>query len=403
MKSFLIVDDDPLTTELVKLMLEDMGAEDVAVAEDGRAALDCLTAHVDRFDAVLCDLNMPGMDGVELIRAMASLPERRWSLVLMSGSDRGLLRTVAGLAQARRLTVAGVLSKPVRRVDLATLLGTPADAPAAAAPPSPLPPLAPLAPAEVDDAIADGRLVAWFQPKVRTRDRAIAGFEALARITTPEGRVLPPACFIPSITDTALARRFTLSLADEVARWMNLWARAGLDLKVSLNVWPSTLDDLALCDALTEVFKSQGVHPGRVIFEITETDVACNAADMMDNLARLRLRGFGISIDDFGTGHSTLEKLRDFPFSELKIDQGFVRGAGSDPVARSIVQSNAALGAAVGMDTVAEGVETEEEFALVRAHAVDMVQGYLISRPMPPQDVLGFATRWSQEHDPVEA
>lgn len=394
MYTFLIVDDDPMTTDIVSQIVRDFGAEAVVSAADGRAALDRIAERPDCFDVLLCDLNMPGMDGVELIRNLAAIANPPRAVILMSCSDPGLLRAVSGLAAGRRLSVAGVLTKPVRRTDLLDLLFRLPARPGAAAPPAAACPSC-MSQQEITAALAAGRVVPWFQPKVRTHDRAVVGYEALARIRDVDGSIRTPASFIPSITDSALAYDFTMAIARETARWMSLWRRSGLHTVVSMNVWPSTLDDLRFCDDLSSVFHRSGVSADAVILEVTETEVAKNAEDMMDTLARLCLRGFQLSIDDFGIGYSTMEKLRSFPVSELKIDQSFVRNAGSDPVARSIVQSSAALGRSIGIRSVAEGVEDAAAFALVAAHGVDIVQGYLISRPMPPDEVMAFHGAWS--------
>lgn len=391
----LVLDHNPLAAAALVRQIRDLGIQRVETVTTGRQALDRLAAAGGDIDLMFCDLATPCMDGVEIIRNIAEVPVDAPVFVPMGQAPLRLLHAASALARARGLRVAGPLPRPVRPEALRDILAAlPHCAPIAGPKSRPHPPHL-LQPSELEEAMAEGRLIPWFQPKIYADTGALSGFEALARIVTRDGTVLSPAAFLPTVNNCFMARSFVQSMARNVAHWMSVWRSYGYPLQVSINVWPSCLDSLDMCDILTDIFAERGIPARDVILEVTEADVAVRGDNMLDNLTRLRLRGFGVSIDDFGTGHSSLEKLRDFPFTELKIDQSFVRGAQTDPVARCIVGWSAALARAIDMTAVAEGVETEEDAALMREFGVDVLQGYLISRPLPPEDVLKSVLSYS--------
>jgi EAL domain-containing protein (putative c-di-GMP-specific phosphodiesterase class I) len=132
-----------------------------------------------------------------------------------------------------------------------------------------------------------------------------------------------------------------------------------------------------------------------VVLELTETRLMTDAIKCLETLTRLRLKGFELSIDDFGTGHSSLAQLQRIPFTELKVDRAFVHGASRDEVARSILDSSLSLARRLGLRTVAEGAETQEDWDLVAALGVDLVQGYFVSRPLPGDRVPAWFEAWN--------
>jgi EAL domain len=140
------------------------------------------------------------------------------------------------------------------------------------------------------------------------------------------------------------------------------------------------------------------VDPKQIILEITETGVFRDAADTLDILARLHMKGFALSIDDFGTGYSSMEQLRRVPFAELKIDRAFVNGAAQNHKAKAILQSSANLGKSLGLSVVAEGAETQEDWDLLAALGLDVVQGYFVSKPMPVEAVREWSKDWNSKH-----
>ena len=147
-------------------------------------------------------------------------------------------------------------------------------------------------------------------------------------------------------------------------------------------------------DRYQRIVQEHGVDPADVVLEITESLVLADAARGLGVLARLRLKGFGLSIDDFGTGYSSLAQLSQIPFTELKIDQGFVFGAHAQPRKRAVVEASLDLARKLGLTTVAEGVESIEDWQMLAELGCDIAQGYLIGRPVPGSELQAVVNRW---------
>jgi EAL domain-containing protein (putative c-di-GMP-specific phosphodiesterase class I) len=189
-----------------------------------------------------------------------------------------------------------------------------------------------------------------------------------------------------------MAVRFTEHILDLSLEALNrLSSDIGFDGTISVNIPPSALGDVSLTNRLISTVASKGVLNSRVMVEITETSVPKDISTGMDIEMRLRVHGFQLSIDDFGTGFSSLERLRSSPFDELKIDLVFVRDALRDPSAKSIVENSIRLGHSLEMKVVAEGVENAETLALLSELGCDIAQGYYISKPISMEDLC----KWS--------
>jgi EAL domain-containing protein (putative c-di-GMP-specific phosphodiesterase class I) len=171
---------------------------------------------------------------------------------------------------------------------------------------------------------------------------------------------------------------------------------AGFPLLISINLSALWLDDLDLPDLLLRAVREVGMQPADIMLEVTETGLTKDLATTLDVLSRLRLKGFGLSIDDFGIGYSSFEQLGRIPFTEMKLDRSFVNRAVRDAASLAILESSMAMAHRLDLSTVAEGVETERELQLMRTLGCDSIQGYLVARPMPTDKLL----RWLRERSP---
>lgn len=202
--------------------------------------------------------------------------------------------------------------------------------------------------------------------------------------------MLGPGSVVPVAEASGLIHVLTKAIFVTAVEQVAEWSGAGNNWKVSCNF---SIDDLASTDIFSFVEKtlaSFNVSPEQIILEVTESKLAQDSSLILKQLTRIRLSGIGLSIDDFGTGFSSMEQLRKFPFTELKIDRAFVFGASSQPAAKAIFESSIELVHRMGMVTVAvaEGAETEEDLLLCRELKVDLIQGYLIARPMPAEQIV---------------
>jgi EAL domain-containing protein (putative c-di-GMP-specific phosphodiesterase class I) len=172
------------------------------------------------------------------------------------------------------------------------------------------------------------------------------------------------------------------------------WETRSLILNVSVNVTMHSLDDVEVADRYLAIVRGNGVDPRLITIEVTENAIMKDPARSLDALARLRLKGFGLSIDDFGTGYSTLQQLGAIPFTELKVDQSFVHGADIDSRKRTMVETSLELARKLKLLSVAEGAETRAEWDLLVALGCDQVQGWFVSRAMKAERVADWVRAW---------
>lgn len=373
----MLVDDEPSILDLTSRFLEQMGCRKITPCQSGQSALDKYRESKNSFDVIICDLNMPEMNGVELIRHLSE-ENFHGGIILLSGEDERILETAKDLAKARNLNVLGYISKPFNREALEILLleYTPQDLKISA------PLLDDISEEELRAGMNGDELLIAFQAKASLATGEVTGVEALARWNHSERGLLPPYTFIPLAERCQLIDELTYSIYRKTLSQIRTWHEKDIHLKVSINISVNSFTTDGFVDFLIQTAEEYNIDPELIIFEITESQVMENALDCLEMLVQLRMKNFGLSIDDFGTGHSSMIQLKKIPFTELKIDQSFVGGACEDSTARTILESSVDLAKKLNIYTVAEGVETEAELALVKKLGCDQIQGYLIAKPM---------------------
>jgi len=329
------------------------------------------------------------MDGIEFIGHVAQRRLAR-AVALVSALDPALLNTVQTMARAYGLFVLGSVEKPLTSDKLEAVLAKYEERQAEVGEDE----VVEISADEIRVALADGEVQPWFQPQVEFGNGKAIGVEALARWCRRDGRVVMPRHFVPVVERSGLADALTETMLVEACRWKRRWDQSGLRLRLSVNVSPATLHDPAAADHYQRLVQELGVDPAEVVLEITESLVMADAARGLGILARLRLKGFGLSIDDFGTGYSSLAQLSQVPFTELKIDQGFVAGVHSQPRKRAVVEASLDLARKLGLETVAEGVETTEDWQALAALGCDAAQGFLVSPAVPGEELVATIGRW---------
>jgi len=384
----IVVEDHDFQRQVALSFLAQLGVRQVIEASDGREALERIRTAPWPVDVALCDLDMPGMDGVQFIRHLAE-DQLVTSVILQSGLESQLIASVEGMARAHGLTVLGTIEKPVTAQKLYNLLSRykPGATPRKAVPPS-------VTPEDVRRGLADNEFVAYYQPKVEFQTLKLAGVEALARWRHKDKGLLLPGSFIEVAERHGLIDALTMRMLETGLTQHKAWADRGFVTPVALNLSLAYLGQPNIADIINGLAARIGVPPRMVTLEVTESLVASNLAYVLENLARLRMRGFGISIDDYGTGFSSMQQLSRIPFTELKVDQSFVTGATSRPNLRVILESSLQLAHKLGLRAVAEGVEKDEEWALLKSLNCDVAQGYFISKPMPGEAVQDWHSTW---------
>lgn len=389
---YLVVEADAFQRWLMKRTLEEFGAREVFDAPDGPAALEIFRG-VDRpIDVMVFDPAKPGMDGLDLMRnvAMAGLP---LSLIITGALDPSLMAPVEVIAHACGMMVVGAVPKPVTANAFSRALRSGALAKRLAPGTRVAPPAFTID--EMLAGLANDEFEPFFQPKVELRTGRVRGVEALARWRHPRAGVvpphIPPYAFIKQLEDHGQIDRLTWLMLEKSSGWCSSWRAAGVDVSVAVNVSAKSLEDLSFAHRAMEVVGRHGLEPRQVAFEVTETHPLGQDGKGIESLLRLRLQGFGISIDDYGTGYSALQQLTRFAFNEIKIDQSFVRGATAREANRVILESSLDMARRLGVVAVVEGVETQAEWDMLLGLDCELAQGYLIAAPMPGEAFIDWA------------
>ncbi|MED5608313.1 EAL domain-containing response regulator [Pseudomonas sp. JH-2] len=375
----LVVEDQLFQREYLINLFRERGVESVVGVEGGVEALRWL--EQEEVDLVLSDLLMPGMDGIQLIQQL-SLLQHRPQLALMSSTSRRMMVSASLVAQALGLSVIDLLPKPalpasidrlLQRLDKRLRQGLRLPAGSLR-----------FSREELAGALEQGQMQAWFQAKKALCNGRIAAAEALVRWLHPQQGLLLPGRFLADIEAHHLQEPLLWSMLGQTLRAQAMWREAGYEVPVSVNLPTHLLDSPDLPDRLCDFVCFHGASPGALCFELTEssTTLPCN---YYAGAFRLRMKGFGLAQDDFGQGYSSLYNLVSTPFTELKIDRALVHGCVEDCDLSAAVGSSISLGRQLGLEVVAEGVETCDELNLLRRLGCDRVQGFLISEAVTAQ------------------
>ncbi|MEH6410478.1 MAG: bifunctional diguanylate cyclase/phosphodiesterase [Hyphomonas sp.] len=243
---------------------------------------------------------------------------------------------------------------------------------------------------ELREAVANREFKAVFQPKVDFKTGKIVGAEALARWRRHNGKIISPAAFIPLAEETGLISQIGEQILEAACQSARVWMREGLDVSVAVNVSPRQFEKGNLTDTVMDVLKRTGLHPNRLELEITESMAVESPSKVAEVMGPLRMMGMKLAIDDFGTGHSNLSMLTQLPFDVFKIDRQFVSALEGDKQAPAIVEMILAMAETLGLQTVAEGVETERQADFLRRRGCTMGQGFLYSPGLPHGAFLDF-------------
>jgi EAL domain-containing protein (putative c-di-GMP-specific phosphodiesterase class I) len=386
----LVLDDEPVTLAVLERMLANLGFANVLVFDRGASALEWLRGSGCAADLVLLDLNMPEMDGVEFLRKLVEI-RYEGGVILASGEDETIQQAAENLVRAHRIEALGHLHKPVQPDALAALIGNwrratvPASRRATRS----------YGAGDIEGAIANRELVNHYQPKVSVATGTLVGVETLVRWQHPSHGLVSPDQFIGVAEEHGHIDALTQVVIETAIRQAQAWRQQGLSFHLSVNVSMDNLTMLAFPDLLERLIARAGLPASELVLEITESRLMSNVVAALDVLTRLRLKRFRLSIDDFGTGHSSLAQLRDIPFDELKVDRGFVHGAVDSDKKRAICEASLSLARQLGILVVAEGVENADDWRYLRDRGCDLAQGYFIGRPMPGAELPGWLETWN--------
>lgn len=384
--NLLVVDDSDVQRQFALDLCRTLGVPRLRDARNGALALDQLRQQ--RADVVIVDLEMPVMDGVELIRHIAKETLAR-AVIILSSKDPVLISSVGTMAEADGLPVLGTFNKPLKQ-DLLHCGLKQLDALTAQKDKSQR--VEEVTARDIDIALRSGYLTLYYQPKLTGKGLLLKGVEALARWHDPVKGTISPDQFIAVAERHGLIDLLTRHLLEIALQQKQQWQRRGVSFNLAFNLSPLSLADLTLVDWIAQLTAQYGIAPGEITLEVTENALLGELASSIQTLARLRLKGFGVAIDDYGSGFANAQQLSRVPATELKIDRALVHNVATRPQQRTILQNTVEMAHQLQLVTVAEGVEHREDFDLLRQLNVELIQGYFLAKPMPADKLM----QWMQ-------
>lgn len=387
----LVVDDSPLQRQAAVESLRQLGVNKIFEACDGKDALHLLRTLFQLPAIIVLDLEMPGMDGIEMVQQMAQ-EGLRPSVLLASSADTAILEVVQTMVETLGMPLLGAVPKPLsygvllqslERFEESVQRGNGSQCGEASG----------ITVEALRQAIGKGQILPFYQPKIALENGRVSGLESLARWRDDNGKLIPPAHFIELAESNDLIEELTLRMLDAVLYDLSAWHDSGFYPTVAINISAPSLGDRNFANEIIGRVDAAHISPSALTLEITESALIGDLAASLGALGRLRLKGYGLSIDDYGTGFSSMQQLSRLPFTELKIDRSFVRHSDEKWQLRTILESAIGMAHRLGLSTVAEGIETQAELDLLRSLGCKYAQGYLISAPMPVSALLPWIRR----------
>jgi EAL domain-containing protein (putative c-di-GMP-specific phosphodiesterase class I)/CheY-like chemotaxis protein len=389
---FLVAEADPAQRLVMVDMLGQLGASQVTEVPDGHTALRCFQdSFTPTVNVAIIDLALPGMDGLELIRTLAAM-KCRARLIVVGAQASNLMFSVETMAQAYGFELLGALTKPVSVTRLQSLLENYA--------PPVLPSSREKGPSftfsEVGIGLQARQFEPFFQPKIELETGQVKGLEAFARWRHPEHGVLGPASFIDALEQNNRIDFLDWSMIEKSVERCREFHDKGIPISISINLAPETLAHPAFMQQIAACVGRHRVMPDYITFEMPESSVLTTDPSFLERLVRLRMAGYGLAIDDYGTGRSNLQLLARIPFSELKIDRSFVDGASKKRALGTVLSSCLGLARSLDRMSVAVGVETKQDWDFLQGLGCTYAQGYHIASPMEADAFPGWLEDWRQ-------
>ena len=382
----LVVDDSLVQRNHVISLCQKHELESIHGATDGVDAIEKLKEQ--QFDLVFIDLEMPKMDGVELVRRIAA-DNLAQSVIILSSKDPSLILSIGTMAESDGLNVLGTFQKPIQNSDLfASLKQLRALKSKESKSDKEHKIYNRLTKQNILDGISNEQITLFYQPKLTTKGLLLKGVEALARWQHPKLGPISPVEFITAAEQFGVISKLTHYLFNIALEQKVSWQQYGVNFHLSFNLSPLSLSDKGLAENISAQVAHYHLSPNEIVLEITENAISGEVSTAIETLAKLRLKGFNLAIDDYGTGFANAQQLSRVPATELKLDRVLVDNVTTKPQQRAILKSTVNLAKDLNLTTVAEGIENFDDFQLILALKVDLVQGYYFAKPMASTELI---------------
>lgn len=387
--SILVVDDSKAILHFMQAQLEIIGVDRVHLCSDPRQVQNLLSREKHPFDGVFLDLNMPHIDGMTVLKELANIGYCG-GVGIISEMEPRILELAADIAKQSKLYLVGGIPKPIDANELA-LAVMKIKQPAIHKTRN-----FSLSEAELDAVFESGKVQSYFQPQVSLVDNRIIGMECLIRIDTVKYGMLPAYEFVPYAERTGkIHELFKVMLPRALHGFKQCLNEYNMTLTMSLNLSADQLEDTDLPIYIENQCGLFGINPENICLEVTESQVL-DKGHKLETLNRLRIKGYRLSLDDFGTGFTNFHQLCNLPFNEVKIDRELSHGIAKNKSSALVVETVVRLGEERGFNVLAEGVEHAEDIELLVSLGVHLFQGFQISRPKPFEEVIHWIHAWEK-------
>ncbi len=366
------IDDDSFSLMFIKDQLNEAGAKSIETYLNANDALEYIRSNIDDIGLLILDLQMPEFDGISVLKSLGEI-NFTGHILIYSGFEQKVLNLAEQIALEHQLNMLGSLPKPFtlsQLEDVISLATVPSDSDKEKTL------------SQVNDAkvfsLDEGELVLARQPLYDLQKNEIASYEILSRWRNDDGELLSPDYFITVLEESGEIDLFQERLFDLALKKIS---QDHTDIRYAVNLSMTCMGSQDVPALISQFACKYNVAMEKLIFEVTESGVSESLTQAKEVLIRLRIMGLTLALDDFGTGYSTLDKLCDLPFKEIKLDRRYVTNCDQEPEKQAIIRSMVKIAQSMGLVTVAEGIETEDELNMVRALGVDYGQGYLLSKP----------------------
>jgi EAL domain-containing protein (putative c-di-GMP-specific phosphodiesterase class I)/DNA-binding NarL/FixJ family response regulator len=388
---FLVAEGDQVQRHALADILVHLGVGRITQAPDGHTALRHFSAGITpAVDIAIIDLALPGMDALELIRRLGEA-RCRAGVIVVGAQSNAVLFSVETMADAYGVNVLGAIGKPVIGSRLVALIHNHLQPGAAQGAREPAPVLSF---DEVGQGLQNREFDPYFQPKIELESGQVKGLEMFARWRHPLYGVLGPASFMPALESARRVDYLDWTMIEKSVAACRVLHDQGVPISVSINVDQSTLAHPQFMEQIAACLERHRIMADYITFEMTESAVLSTDPHFLERLLRLRMKGFGLAIDDYGTGRSNLQLLARIPFSELKIDRSFVDGASKKTAIGTVLRSCLGLARSLDRRSVAVGVETKQDWDFLQGLGCTYAQGYYIAKPMPVEDFPAWLADW---------
>jgi EAL domain-containing protein (putative c-di-GMP-specific phosphodiesterase class I)/AmiR/NasT family two-component response regulator len=374
-----VIEDEDFQRMMIINMLKNMGAKSIQESSNGKHALEIMHGEKGMdVDIILCDINMPEMDGMEFLKHLAQFNQKA-AVILLSALGSKILTSVENITKMFGIKVLGVIDKPLTPKLLESMLLKliridnqlqKVDS------------INPFRLEEILHGLNNNEFEPYFQPKVNFESGKIIGVEALARWVHPELGVIEPFAFISMLEQSNYIDLLTFQMIEKAAIACRHFHTSGYELSMAINLSSVSLAKEAMAFQIIQAVKKAGIDSVYIIFEITEEVAMAEVPHVLENLTIISEHGFNISIDKFGTGFSNIQQLSRVYFNEFKIDQSIIKNFTEKDELPITIKKDIHMTHNLNVKCIAVGVETQQEWDMLKFMGCDQAQGFYIAKPM---------------------